>query len=203
MSDSDVRIRRPLEGNERRRINIVAWGLGILFLAVAGLTYWLTSEAGEHGISTRTVSRYPNMVIYEQGPAGGRAQRIVVKQREDGVPFVELLDARSADDYASQTLEITDGPVVDVIGDRVFTVGPSRKEAILVHIDQPTDCLQWFKPGQRVQINGGVKNMPDRSMLKKWGVTDDEKGLAGKRGVYIEATNVNILDPDPEQRDGC
>ena len=173
-----------------------------MFLAVAGLTYWMVSTAAQKS-DMRTVARYPNVVVYEKGPAGGRAQTIVVKQRADGVPFIELLEAGSADAYQDLTLEITDGPVVDVVGDRVFTVGPSRQEAILVHIDQPTDCTQWFKPGQRVKIDGAVLNMPPKSTLSKWGVTNDEKGLAGQRGVYLEATNVRILDPDPEVRDGC
>jgi hypothetical protein len=143
--------------------------------------------------------------VYEKRAPGAdsRAQRVIVKQRDDGVPFVELLEATDASVYGEKGIEITDGPVVDVVGDRIFTVGPSREESILVRIAHDTDCLQHFKPGQRVKIDGIVKDMPSREVSSAWGLKVDEKGLAGKRGVYLEATVVQILDPDAEQRPGC
>ncbi len=206
MSNSDVRIPKPTEGKQRARINLMAWGAGILFIAVAFATYFIVSgSANKAGTQMTTVARYPGVVVYERRAQGGdgRAQRVIVKQRQDGVPFVELLEARNADTYGEVGIEITDGPVVDVVGDRIFTVGPSREESILVRISHETDCLQHFKNGQRVRIDGIVKNMPDRKVSSSWGLKDDERGLAGKRGVYLEATSVVILDPDPEQRDGC
>ncbi len=210
MSNSDVRVPKPTEGRERNRINMMAWGAGILFVAVAFATYFLLGAQARtngttNGTTTATIARYPGVVVYEQRTPGadGRAQRIVVKQRADGVPFVDLLEADSADLYADKAIEITDGPVVDVVGDRIFTVGPSREESILVRIDHATDCLQHFRPGQRVKIDGAIKNMPARDVSSSWGLKDDERGLAGKRGVYLEATTVIILEADAENRPGC
>ena len=174
-------------------------------MAVAFATYFIVSAQAGRGTATATVARYPGVVIYEQRTPGadGRAQRVIVKQRADGPAFVELLEAESASIYSDKGIEITDGPVVDVVGDRIFTVGPSREESILVRIDHPTDCLQHFRSGQRVKIDGILKDMPPREVSKSWGLMDDEKGLAGKRGVYLEAKSVVILDPEEELRDGC
>jgi hypothetical protein len=194
-----------LEGNEKRRINLVAWAFGILFVGAAFLTYYLVSGAATNVAVNRNASRYPAVVVYERQPTGAqtRAQRVVIKQREDGVAFIDILDAESPAFYADKGVEIPEGAVVDVIGDQVFTLGPSPEESLLIHIDKATDCLQWFKPGQRVYVDGAVLAMPDAATLQKWGVTTDEKNLAGKRKVYLEASSVHILDRDAETRDGC
>jgi hypothetical protein len=193
-------------------LNIVGWGIGLTAVLFAVGVYF-AARAAENRQIEATETRYPNVVVRRgqervtmvdaQGnvtdiTGTGRAQALTQEQRT----FRTIITVQDAEPYAGTTLDVMDSHVLDVIGDRIFTVGPQREESLLVRISDATDQVVHVKSGQYINIVGTLRNMPSTDQRRSWGLTSSEEGLIGRYRVYLDATSIEVTPTSPETRPG-
>jgi hypothetical protein len=198
--DRDVRI--PLEGDnrDRRRINIAAIGALLTGIAIIAAVYYMVPRAVEKRQARRTVVIVGD-TIGPNGTATMRAQKIVVTDTEaqDGRDFAAVVKDTDASLYEGKWIRVTDALVQTVPGDKLFTIGDTATDSLLVRMDEPTAPGakgEWdliVRPEQIVRIGGEIRPMPSREETKKWGLTDEEWANVGNTKLYMKASRVDVV----------
>jgi hypothetical protein len=140
----------------------------------------------------------------------GRAQRFAVVT-DDG----KTIEARTAADFRAATgrpaeynaivapgdhsmylgklIRIDNASVITVPGDKLFSIGPTETDSLLVKMDEPTnpgaksETELVVDPGDTVFVVGRIERMPPEATLKKWGLDDQERTWIGRQDVYLKA----------------
>lgn len=211
MSDlNDVRIPLPREDAGRRRINAVVLAtLGAAAIAL-GATYYLVPRADR---ASRAAAGMTQVAIIQESPATskahGRAERLVITsgsvmteqqyRAASGVPasYDDVLHARSNAAFAGKLLRIDGAAVQTVPGDKIFTIGASPDDSVLVKMNEPTNPGHKgehelvIRPGDAVFVVGRLLPIPSTETLRKWGLNEKEEEQVGNRAMYLKATLVS------------
>lgn len=218
---TDVRIPLPRETTARRKINAVVLTTILSGLIVLGFAWVLIPRVNQKVAAMQ--SRAYQVTVLNERPMtreeiastvhvtyNGRPERftgvddtgkeIVFRTPDDyrratGKPgdYHALVVGGPNSTYAGKLIRI-DGAMVDTVpGDKIFSIGPTPEDSLLVKMDEPTapgNQKEWelvVKPGDLVWIVGRIEKMPSDSTLKKWGLTDAERSQVGRQDVYLKA----------------
>lgn len=135
------------------------WWLWLLLaLLVLGLVWWLVSALGDDDDVLTASEPGPAVAVAPAAPAAADAEI------DDVLMIVTVPDRRP---LVGSRIRLTNVPVLDVVGDRSFWIGPSREQRVFVVLDEsgpptgPTDADININPGQVVNLTGVVRAMPD------------------------------------------
>ncbi|AIE87805.1 hypothetical protein [Fimbriimonas ginsengisoli] len=206
---SDVRI--PLRENpDPRRINLVV--LCTLFAGAMafGFAYLLIPK-----LNQQAGPRAFNVAILDEPGTSGRAERFAVVtgggrivesptgtdyRAATGRPatFIDIIDGTPQ--YVGHLVRIDGASVQTVPGDKIFSIGPTEADSILVKMDEPTnpghkgEHQLVVQPRDTVFLVGRLLKMPPVSTLRKWGLNDKERDQIGRQSAYIKA---NLVEDAP------
>ena len=126
-------------------------------------------------------------------PPGGASKK--GEPLSDVVTFAET-PAGSRTALVGRTVKLTDVPVVQVLGDRAFYVGPSNKQQMLVLLDKQLDAGTSGQKisttaGSKVSLTGVLAALPAAEVMQStYGITADKYSAMQSEGVYMHATIV-------------
>ncbi|WP_146131511.1 hypothetical protein [Merismopedia glauca] len=122
----------------------------------------------------------------------------VVVEGEPITDVVIIAKAPTKEALVGRRVQFTNTDVIKVIGDRPFWVGRSNTEGLAVVLDPSLDKgaaeeqIQ-VKAGQKLDLTGVLKPMPDAATAKKlWGISDAEAKEFQTQGVYLQADTINF-----------
>ncbi len=179
--------------------NILWIGLGsALTLLVSGLVLGFGRDAGGKapmhvnvpaGPSERPTQKAAATVRRVQRPRptlGPEARRLTILGR----PLFPLADGDL--ELVGRYVRADAVPVLSVVGDRVFWVGASKRNRVLVH-EQGVGTRYLIRRGQRLSFTGVVTRNP-RAAGRRWGVTARE----GLRQLDRQSRHVEVFGPSIE-----
>lgn len=209
MSDNNVRIPMGHETTAKKKsIGLIVATLAAGSAALAAV-YLFVPKLDER-IAAGNEAPMSTVILDEEG----RSMRLV---RQDGSRRT-FIEARTSSEYRSATgepatfsaviganaksplvgrlIRIDDVPVQSVLGDKVFTIGPSAEANILVHIDEPTqpgNQGEWelvVRPSNRVFVVGRLEARPGPDWDKARGIDATEEARVGNKSHYLKAVYV-------------
>jgi hypothetical protein len=103
-------------------------------------------------------------------------------------------DSGSLKAQAGTPVEANGAPVVALVADGTFWVGPSLADAVLVHVSVPAGSVPvQVSVGDQVQFIGTLTEVPT-GFADQQGITAAEgAGLLSAEGVYIETSSVQTI----------
>lgn len=96
------------------------------------------------------------------------------------------------EDVINKEVKLSSIPVQEVVNNKVFWIGPSSSDVLLVAKDKiNTSSIQ---KGQVINLTAMVKQVPTlEEMQKNWGISKEEAAVLQEQGIYLSATNVEIV----------
>jgi|GEM_PF-6856217 len=178
---------------------------------------FLDEEGDVKRVETRQVPANDPAV---REPRNTRAQRLIVREGEasrvidadtaeeyrqaSGTPgeFSDLVNAQDAERYDGKFLRLESVNVVTVPGDKIFTIGSSESESMLVRIDEPTnpgakpENVLVVRPNQQAFVVGRLAKYPGDQAARGWGLTPEEAQRFSNKKLYLKAILVEVLSEE-------
>jgi hypothetical protein len=154
-------------------------------------------QAAAPAVTTRTQGGDAQVLVGTQGTT------IIIgnsgKMIGTDVNVMDLVNARDTQGFPDVVL-VRSAEVQTVPGDKVFSIGETPANSILVKIEEPTqpgnlsESALVMRPGQRVAVSGTLTKVGTLDELKRiLGVTSYEAGKLGNTSMIIRAQTVQIL----------
>ena len=115
----------------------------------------------------------------------------------DAVTDVQSLLVQDPQSLVGREVRISDANVQDVVGDATFFVGPSTGQTVLAAIEgeragSQADQAVDINPGQTVQLNGTVEQLPSTRGLERFGLNQSEIQDLENQQVYLSITDAQV-----------
>lgn len=166
------------------RKSVPWWIWAVLALLALGALIWLFNSWERDD---------PGLPLAPVAPVGVGSGNSEVPIRDVAL-VIAVPDRRP---LVGRRVEITNVPVLDVVGDRAFWIGTSPQQRLFVVLKEvpppgsPTDPSIDINPGQVVSLTGNIRAMPDaRTAEAAFGAPGAI--AAREEQIYLFATAANV-----------
>lgn len=171
--------------------------LALLALGILVAILWVADPFGEQAAGGGDVPQTTERTAPGAAPGGAVAQEVPIGEPERLASMV------------GQSVQLNDVRVQDVIGDRVFWVGPSQDQRLFVRLEeqqtanQPVEGRVDVNTGQTVSLEGELRQLPSADQMRsQWNLDQNAVQALQGQQVYLHATRVSGISGGQNQPGG-